>query len=308
MTKARVLAAVFFCVFASSVQAAQPSWNRVWGAPCLRDFDLGASTNAGPEIWGIACAKDSWGNSTIVHRNTPSSGWQTTNGLGNWIAAGPQIAAVINTFRDVVYTWNWNGSFWEEMPRNGPDCIRRVATDTANAVWVLDCSSPQQLWVWGVDHGGVNPHWTTATNQFTGPGSAVYVEVAPPYRTANTNGFGQPWIVNYNGGSTFQVYKSNGTGIGWSSVGTGIVPRCVNSLGLGGSGLQSADAWITTCTPTGSGYQVMHLGPPLAPFWSLVDSPGMARIKVDRAFVVPFAIDNNGALWNYCVPGTLGCS
>ena len=195
--KAPFFAAVI-CVLASSVQAAQPTWNRVWDAPCLRDFDLGGPGNAGPEIWGLACAKDSWGNSDIVHRLTPTSGWETPGGRGNW-------------------------------------------------------------------------------------------------------------IINYNGGSTFQVYKSNGNGIGWSIVGTGIRPSCVNSLGLGGSGLQAADAWITTCTPSGNGYEVMHLGPPLAPLWSIVDSPGMARIKVDRAFDVPFAIDNNGALWNYCVPGTLGC-
>jgi hypothetical protein len=307
MTKAPLLAALFFCLSAASVQAVEPTWNRIWDAPCLRDFDLGASTNAGPEIWGITCDQDYWGNSAIVHRNTPSSGWQNTGGWGNWISAGPQIAATITTFRDVVYTWNWSGGFWEEMPRNGPDCISRVATDIANGVWVLDCSWPRQLWVWGVDFGGVNPHWTTATNQFPGPGSAVYVEVAPPYRTANTNGFGQPWIINYAGGSTFQVYKSQGVRAPWTIVGTGIVPSCVNSLGLGGAGLIAADAWITDCTPTGNGFRVLHLGGPLAPLWSTVDSPGMNRIKVDRNFDVPFAIDGNGALWNYCVPHTLGC-
>jgi hypothetical protein len=306
MTQARFLAAVFFGVFATHLQAAQPTWNRVPGAPCLRDFDLGGPGNAGPEIWGLACARDSNGNSDIVHRLTPTSGWEAVGGRGNWIAAGPQIAAVITTFARSVYTWNRNGRFWEVLP-GGPDCIRRVATDVANGVWVRDCSAESLLWVWGVDFGGVNPHWTTSTNQFPGPGIAVYVEVAPPYPTANTNGFGQPWIINYNGGSTFQVYKSNGSGRGWSPVGTGITPSCVNSLGLGGSGLQSADAWITDCTPTGNGYRVLHLGPPLAPLWSVVDSPGMARIKVDRAFDIPFAIDNNGALWNYCVPRTLSC-
>src|SRR5690348_2220212 len=113
MTKARCLAAVFFCVFATSAQAAQPTWNRVPDAPCLRDFDLGGSGSAGPEIWGLACAKDSAGNSEILHRLTPTSGWEAVGGHGNWIAAGPQIAVGITTFARSVFIWNRNTRFWD---------------------------------------------------------------------------------------------------------------------------------------------------------------------------------------------------
>jgi hypothetical protein len=273
---------------------AAETWNQVANAPCLVDLDIGSSTQTGPELWGLDCDTDWLGNHAIWHRpGGVETAWRMEIGAANHIAAGPQIAVALNTFEDQV--WMWNGvDNWDPVPMaGGPTCMRRIATDTAGYFWVRDCDPAPQLWCYGPGLGGTAA-WSVPPNQFSGPGIEVYVEIAPPIGNQR---LGKPWIVNFVSPGTFQVYKQLDTT--WSIVGTGLPPRCVESLGLSSIG-SYVDAWVTDCTPSGNGFTVMHLGPENAPLWSVVDSPGMSRIKVDRTYATPYAIDNSGVLWSYC--------
>lgn len=265
----------------------------------MNDIAVGSSGNSGPELWGLSCNSCDTCNRTIWHRNGgPAVAWVSVAGAANHIAASPSTAVVLNSAENQMYMWNGVNNWNAISMTNGPTCMRRIATFGA-FTWLRDCqASPSpQLWIYGPDFNGV-VGWHGYNNQFPGPGIDVDVFAAPSV-------LGIPWIVNFVSPTTFQLYRSTNN-VGWQLAGTVFQPSCVSSVGVGPGG-SGTEAWITTCTPTGNGQSVMRLPNSNSP-WTSIDSPGMTRIKVDSNFGIPFAVDNNGALWCYCDPHTQqGC-